>query len=452
METATKLDTWRLLLPEVIELLQEDPRDIPEALSDLHPADVGEIINNLPVELIPRFLGVFPVKQAADFLEYTSEAIRAQVIPLMDLATAGTLLDAMEPDEQVSLVAQLPEDLQKDILGRLTLDNRQEALQILQYPENTAGRLMTTEFVHVRPESTVKDALQAVKKELPTRETYFNVYVLEDGILHGVLSIRDIIIADENLKTESIMEKQVISVLPETDQEQVSLMISKYDLNSIPVVTEQGVMLGVVTVDDIIDVLVEEGTEDIQKLGGVEPLEYPYFQTSFWAIIRKRLFWLILLFTTQFFTGGAIRYYSGALESAISLVFFIPLIISSGGNAGSQSCTLITRGMATGEIRLSQALRIGLRESLAGIIMGLILGIIGIGRAILWDTGMNVALVVGFSLTAVVLAGTAVGAVLPMGLKKIGIDPAISSSPFIASFADVFGILIYFNIARAMLT
>jgi len=173
------------------------------------------------------------------------------------------------------------------------------------------------------------------------------------------------------------------------------------------------------------------GTEDIQMLGAVEPLEYPYFQTSFWTIIRKRLFWLILLFVTQFFTGGALRHYSGALENALSLIFFIPLIISSGGNAGSQSCTIIIRGLATGEIGLSHTLRIGFRESLAGITMGLILGVIGIGRAILWDTGMNVALVVGFSLTAVVIAGTFVGAVLPMGLKKIGIDPAISSSPFV---------------------
>jgi magnesium transporter len=451
METEVKMDTWRFFLPEVIEMLQEDPSVIPEALEDLHPADVGELISNLPVELIPRFLDAFPIERAADFLEYTSEPIRLEVIPHMDLATAGKLLDAMEPDEQAKIVAELPEDLQQNLLRRLTPANREEAQQILQYAENTAGRMMTTEYISVRPGSIVRDALQAVRIGLPTRESYNNVYVVDGSKLLGVLSIRDLLLADENIVVDKILVRQVISVLPELDQEQVSRMIARYDLLSIPVVDAEGRMLGVVTVDDVIDVLVEEGTEDIQKLGAVQPFEYPYFQTGFWTIFRKRIFWLVLLFFTQFFTGTAMRHYSSALENALSLVFFIPLIISSGGNAGSQSCTIITRGLATGDINLRQTPLVSFREATMGLVMGLVLGLIGIGRALLWDSGPNMAMVVGISLMCVVIAGTAIGAILPMALKKMGFDPAISSSPFIASFVDVCGILIYFNVAKMLL-
>ena len=451
MQNEVKMDTWRFFLPEVIEMLQEDPREIPEALEDLHPADVGELINNLPVELIPRFLDAFPIEHAADLFEYTSEPIRLEVIPMMDLATAAALLDAMEPDEQASIVSQLPDELQQNLLRRLTPANQEEARQILQYADNTAGRMMTTEYISVRPGRLVRDALQAVRVGLPTRESYNNVYVADGSKLVGVLSIRDLLLADENVVVDKILVRQVISVLPEVDQEQVAKMISRYDLLSIPVVDTEGRMLGVVTVDDVIDVLVEEGTEDIQKLGAVQPLEYPYFQTGFWTIFRKRIFWLILLFCTQFFTGTAMRHYSSALENALSLVFFIPLIISSGGNAGSQSCTIITRGLATGDINLRQTPLVSFREATMGLVMGLVLGIIGIGRALLWDSGPNIAMVVGISLMCVVVAGTAIGAILPMGLKKIGVDPAISSSPFIASFVDICGILIYFNVAKAIL-
>ena len=450
MET-TELSTWRVLLPEVIELLQEDPREVPEALSDLHPADVGEIINHLPVELIPRFLSAFPTDQAADFFEYTSEPLRMEVIPMMDLATAATLLDAMEPDEQADIVSKLPEELQQDLLQRLTPANKQEALQILQYPENTAGRIMTTEYISVAPKATVREALEAVKRGLPTRENYHHVYVLEGTSLMGVLSIRDLLLAEETTAIDSIMNPQVITVLPEADQEQAARLLSRYDLISVPVAAENGRMIGVVTVDDVIDVLVEEQTEDVQKLGGVEPFEYPYFQTGFWTIIRKRAVWLILLFIAEFLTGSALRHYDEALKHAISLVFFIPLIISSGGNSGSQSSTFITRALATGDIQFSNFFSVMWRESLSGVVMGVILGAIGFSRAYFWNTGVSVSIIVGLTLLGVVMVGTVVGAVLPLLLKRAGFDPAVSSAPAIASLVDVCGILIYFNIAKLFL-
>lgn len=452
METEiTKLDTSRFLLPEVIELLQEDPSQIPEALSDLHPADVGEIINNLPVELVPRLLDAFPLEKAADFFEYTSEPVRLKVLTMMDQRKAAALLDHMEPDEQANLVSQLPEDLQQELLKRLTPQNQEEARQILQYPENTAGRIMTTEYIAVGSRSSVRDAIEAVKVGLPTRETYHNVYVIDSGILHGVLSIRELLLANEADPVGSIMNRQVISVQPEMDQEQVARLISKYDLLSMPVVDSSGKMLGVVTVDDIIDVLIEEDTEDAQKLGAVEPFEYPYFQTGFWTIIRKRASWLVVLFIGELFTANALKHYEGTLESMMSLVLFIPLIISSGGNSGSQSSTIITRSLATGDIRLSNAPSVGIRELLSGLTLGLILGVIGFFRVMFWESNQVTAAIVGLSLVGVVMIGSTIGALLPMLLKKCGFDPAVSSAPFIASFVDVCGIIIYFSIARLLI-
>jgi len=450
MEMMERVDTWRFLLPEIIEMLQEDPREIPEALSELHPADVGEIINNLPVEMIPRFLDVFPIEQAADFFEYTAEPVRVEVIPLMDFATAAKLLDAMEPDEQAELIAQLPEELRENLLKRLTPANQEEALQILQYPENTAGRIMTTEYISLSPKNTVRDAIQAVKVGLPTREGYWHVYIREGHVVRGVLSLRELLLADENRALNEIMEDQVISVEPETDQEQVARLISKYDLLSIPVVTTDGKMLGVVTVDDVIDVLMEEQTEDVQRLGAVEPFEYPYFQTGFWTIIRKRATWLVLLFVSEFFTGNALRHYNSILEHALTLVFFVPLIISSGGNSGSQSSTIITRGLATGDIQPSNVFPVFFRELATGLMLGLVLGVIGFGRAMMWDSGLTISMVVGISLLGVVLVGTVVGAILPLGLKRIGLGPAVSSSPFIATLVDVCGIMIYFTVAKML--
>lgn len=452
METEiAKMDTWRFLLPEVIELLQEDPQQIPEALSDFHPADVGEIINNLPVELVPRMLDVFPIEKAADFFEYTSEPVRIKVIPMMDFTKAASLLDHMEPDEQADLVAQLPEELQQNLLKRLTPANQEEARQILQYPENTAGRIMTTEYIAVGSRTLVQDALSAVKIGLPTRETYYNVYVIDADILRGVLSIRELLLAKDSDPVGVIMKRQIISVPPEMDQEQVARMISKYDLVSMPVVDSSGRMLGVVTVDDIIDVLIEEDTEDVQKLGAVEPFEYPYFQTGFWTIVRKRASWLVLLFFGELFTGTALRHYEGTLEHMMSLVFFLPLIISSGGNTGSQSSTIITRGLATGDIRTSNAPSVGFRELLSGLMLGLILGVIGFGRALMWNAGYTTATIVGVALVGVVVIGSVVGALLPMLLKRLGFDPAVSSAPFIASFVDVCGIVIYFSVAKLLL-
>jgi magnesium transporter len=269
----------------------------------------------------------------------------------------------------------------------------------------------------------------------------------ERGTLHGVMSLRELLAAPEGARIADIAWEEVVSVPPTADRAEVARMTSDYDLVAVPVVDDAGRVIGVVTVDDVIDAMVEEQTEDVQKLGAVQPLEEPYFQAGFWSIARKRGGWLILLFLEEMFTGTALRHYEATLASAIALTFFIPLIISSGGNSGSQSATLITRALAVGDVEMRDAMRVFLRELGQGLVLGAFLGAIGFGRALMWGNGTDVAWVVSFTLLFVVVTGTIVGAMLPLLFTRLGFDPAIASSPFVASLVDVAGIIIYFNIA-----
>jgi magnesium transporter len=270
------------------------------------------------------------------------------------------------------------------------------------------------------------------------------------GVLKGRLLLRQVLAATPGTPVVEIMDPP-ISVNENTDQEQVARLISKYDLLAAPVVDAVGRLLGIVTIDDIVDVLTAEHTEDMLRLGGVEPLETPYFAAGFWLVARKRAFWLLLLFAGELLTANALGHFSSAIEEALTLVLFIPLIVSSGGNAGSQSATLITRGLAVGEIRPSQALRVAFREGGMGLAMGAGLAVIGFVRAFLGGQGPQVGLVVGLTLTIVVMFGSLIGGLLPLLFKRMGLDPAITSSPFIASLVDVAGILVYFSLATAIM-
>jgi magnesium transporter len=269
--------------------------------------------------------------------------------------------------------------------------------------------------------------------------------------LRGVLSLRELLAAPEGARIGEIAKTDVVKVTPTMPREEVAVIVSKYDLLAVPVVDAEQHILGVVTVDDVIDALVEEQTVDAQKQGAVAPLDVPYLETSFWRLARKRAGWLVLLFVEEMFTGTALRYYQDVLAGAISLVFFVPLIVSSGGNSGSQSATLITRALAVGDVDLKNALRVFVRECGQGVVLGAFLGAIGFGRALMWGNGPDVATVVALTLLAVVLTGTIAGAMLPLLFTKVGFDPAIASSPFVASFVDVAGIVIYFTIARHLL-
>ncbi len=308
---------------------------------------------------------------------------------------------------------------------------------------------MTTDYVAVSPRMHVSEALDIVRQRAREREEFvYVVYVLDKDKLAGVVSLRDLLIADSAAGIAEVMRTNVISAPPTMDQEDVARRMAKYDLNVMPVVAEDGRLLGVITIDDIIDVLVQEQTEDVQKIGAVEPLDVPYFQTSFFTFIKKRAGWLVILFVEEFFTQTALRHYDPIMEAVKGALLYVPLLISAGGNSGSQSSTLVIRGLALGEIKLRDWWRILLREAGMGIVLGCMIAFIAMGRVLMYpDQTLLFAITVGLTVLFIIVCGCTVGSMLPIILKRSGIDPATSSTPFIASLVDTLGVIIYAHVA-----
>ena len=311
---------------------------------------------------------------------------------------------------------------------------------------------MTTDYISVTSMMTVSEVIQLIRRKGAEAETIYYVYALSAGKrLDGIASARDLLLADPLQKLAEILTSNVVTVPPEMDQEEVAKRLAKYDLAAIPVVDGKGTLRGVITVDDVIDVLTQEQTEDVQRIGAVEPLEASYFQTTFWTFIRKRATWLIILFVGEFFTGSALRNYDEVIQAVSTLSYYVPLLISTGGNSGSQSASLIIRGLAVGEVKVADWWRIAGRELAQGIVLGLILAAVGMARVMMWGDGLRFGLLVGGTLIGIVVMGCVVGSMLPLLLRRVGFDPATSSSPFISSLVDLLGIIIYFNLAQVML-
>ena len=364
-------------------------------------------------------------------------------------------------DDAVDLIQELGPEEKADVMRFFDAQNRNEITALLAYKEDNAGGLMNPQFVRLRPEMTTDEAILYVRAQAKTQaETIYYNYVLDfDQKILGVVSFRELFTAPPNKKVKDLMRTDLVTVPDNMDQEEVSRRFSTYDLIALPVVDEQGRMKGVVTFDDIVEVVQEEATEDIQKFGGVEVLDAPYFNITFMEMIRKRAGWLTVLFLGEMFTATAMGKYSSEIEKAVVLALFIPLIISSGGNSGSQASTLIIRSMALGEIRLRDWWRVFIREVSTGVVLGAILGLIGLTRILVWpqrDTlygehYMIIAGTVALSLVGVVMYGTLMGSMLPFILRSLKLDPAASSAPFVATLVDVSGLVIYFSVASWML-
>ena len=443
-----------LIAPDILALLEESPNDVAAETEELHAADLADVAEALPIEQVKTLLRVLPAERAADLLEYLDEELRAELLEDMPTTQAAKLVSEMTPDDRVDVLEELEEERAEQILAEIPPEARRETEQLLAYPPDTAGGLMTTEFVQVAETLTVDQALANVRRiaRAGRREAMHAIYVTDErGALRGVMSLRELLAAPDGSRIADIAWEEVVSVPATADRAEVARVTSDYDLVAVPVVDAQGRVLGVVTVDDVIDAMVEEQTEDVQKLGAVQPLEEPYFQAGFWSIARKRGGWLIVLFIGEMFTGTALRHYEATLAGAIALTFFIPLIISSGGNSGSQSATLITRALAVGDVELRDAVRVITRELGQGLVLGAFLGLIGFARAVMWGNPTDVAWVVSLTLVAVVITGTVVGAMLPLLFTRLGFDPAIASSPFVSSLVDVAGIVIYLSIAIQLL-
>ena len=442
-----------LILPELRDFLANgETQHIRIALEDLHPADIADIAGYLERKEAAALITALDLRPAIEVFEQLAPDLQVELIEALGRERLGRILDGMNPDDRAHLARRLPERTVEALLPLIAQAERNDVRRLLEYPEGTAGSIMTTEYVALGGDLKVEQALAKIREVAPDRETIYYIYVTDaERRLRGVCSMRDIITALPRKSLEDIMVARPVTVNVREDQEAVARTFEKYDLAALPVVDDDGRLVGIVTVDDVLDVLEEETTEDVHQVGGVGKVDLPYFAAGFWLLVRKRSTWLILLFVEELLTGTVLRAYEASLERVVALMFFVPLIISSGGNSGSQSATLVTRGLAVGDVKLGDVLPVFLREGAMGIVLGLLLGAIGWVRAILWGNGVGVAGVVGISLVFVILTGTIVGALLPLGLRRLGFDPAVSSSPFIASLVDVIGLIIYFNVAHVLL-
>jgi len=448
-----------LLGPDIKEVLKEDPQQLQELLEELemHPEDLADIVAELGPDEASTFLTKLPASEAAPIFERLDDHEQQELAIQMPTESVAAIASEMEPDDRADLFSVLPPQIGDQVFERLEkvdAEAAEEVREIEQYPDTAAGHLMTTKFVSVPPHATVAETLATVKafvKENPDSPVY-NVYVIENDALQGLASLRELIAAESTDNLDDVARTNIITVPPLMDQEDVARMMAKYDLAAIPVVDDKDVLHGVITIDDIVDVLTQEQTEDVQKIGAVEPLDVPYFQTTFGAFIKKRAGWLVILFFEEFFTQTALRAYEPIMNAVTGALLYVPLLISAGGNSGSQSSTLVIRGLAVGEIKLRDWWRILFRELAMGMTLGVIIAVIAMGRVLMYpDQTALFALTVGTTVFFIIIAGCTVGSMLPLMLKRFGIDPATSSTPFIASLVDTIGVVIYAHVAKIIM-
>jgi magnesium transporter len=445
----------KVLGPDITELIRESPQEIAAAVADLHPADIAELLDELPREdRIVLFEALPPEQGAAVLSELKGETLRL-ILHQASPDKLGPQLDRLPSDEATFLLEHVTQRQRETLLAKMSPRDAEEVKRLLRYAPRTAGRLMSEKFARINPEWTVAETLEHLKRIDPEVETIQSLYAVDsNGHLVGAVSLRKLFPAPSDKRIEELMARNLMTVRPDTPQEQVARLVSKYDIHAIPVVDEQNRPLGIVTVDDVIDVLIEEQTEDMLHLAGVsakEEVTEGYFATSPVRNIRARFNWLLLLFVTETLTGTVLRHFESELAKVVALSFFIPLLIGTGGNSGSQTVTTIVRGLAVGEIRLRDFGRVVWREASSGFVLGLLLGVVGFGRALLWGSTMPLAMTVGVSILVICAWANAVGSAIPMIATAVKIDPTIMSAPLIATLVDATGLFIYFMIARSIL-
>ncbi|MEZ4649622.1 MAG: magnesium transporter [Candidatus Eisenbacteria bacterium] len=448
----SRLATVQLLLPDLREAIGVDPASAAGLFEELHPADGVDLISALEDEEILTLFTNLPPADTATLTAFMEASTAYELLRQLPSELVADILEEMDPDDGAELLAEFEDDEQAQVLSQMEKEDREETEALLAHEEETAGRLMTPHFVTVPIEGTAATAIERARAGAREEWSMHSLYVVDEAqILRGRVTLMEVLAAEPDAKIADLMDTDPPKVYVDTDQEEVARVVSKYDLIAVPVLERSGALAGIITVDDMVDILIEEGTEDAHRLGAVEPLDNPYFSTGFWEMAWKRGMWLCLLFFVTMFTGTVLQHSSDMLTHTLNLILFVPLVIASGGNSGAQSATLVTRALATGEVRVGNAIRVAGREIGMGLSLGFVLATLGFARALLWDTGDRVAWIVAITLICVCTWGALLGSMLPLLLKKAGIDPAIASSPFVASMVDVSGILLYMAVAHAIL-
>ena len=452
-----------LLQPEIKSLI--DARNftaLRELFEEMPPVDVAEIILDLPEDEQVIIFRILPHALAADVFEYLDVDVDAQQQLLRGMAheQVVAILNEMSPDDRTALLEELPSAAARQLIRLLTPEERQIAQELLGYPEGSVGRLMTPDLIAIDAKWTVRETLNYVRENGRDSETLNVIYVVDErGKLIDDLRIREFLLTPLDKQVNELMDETFVALSATDTQEDALNIFRKYDRSALPVLDSTGVLVGLVTIDDMLDVAQEEATEDMEKFGGMEAMDEAYMRVPLVTMVRKRATWLVVLFLGEMLTASAMGYYEGAIAKAVVLALFLPMIISSGGNSGSQASMLIIRAMALGEVTLRDWWRVMRKELVAGLLLGLVLGSIGFLRVAIWAQfsdvygphWMLVAITVGVALIGVVLWGSLAGSMLPFLLRRLGADPATSSAPFVATLVDVTGLIIYFSLALLIL-
>lgn len=445
----------RDLLERIQQRSDESLAGVGERVADLPAPDLADLVNQLSRAEAAMVIMMLPVPRAIELCDQPTLRRRGAILEQLEPDRAAGILDGLSADERTDIIQQMSQHARRRVLPKLRPIVRVEVEHLLEYPAHTAGGIMTTEFVRLDPTMTVGDALRHIRAVARDKESIYACYVLEPGSwrLLGAVSLRDLVMAELQSLVGEVMRRNPITVAALEDRESVAHKMAKYNLLAVPVLEPSGRVVGFVTVDDVIDVLIEEQTEDIMRMAAVEPgaLDRPYFDNSIARVVRKRVGWLLLLFVAETFTGTVLRYFESELAAVVALSFFIPLLIGTGGNAGSQTVTTIIRGIALGEIRVRQAWRVLGRETSTGATIGVLIAVVAFARALLWGSSMALALTVSISVLAICAWSTTIGSLIPLMAHRLRIDPAVLSAPLIATLVDATGLVIYFSIAKVIL-
>ena len=421
------------------------------ALEALRAPDQADLFSELEDEQQTALLPRLDPEDAANILEELDDEDAADLVATLPRETIARIIDEMEPDEAADLIGELEPADQAFVLDRL--EDQAEVRPLLLHAEDSAGGLMTSDFLALGRRMTVAEALTALRDWKPDAEEIYDAYVVDrHGRLAGTISMRQLLIEEPTVVLADVVDTDLVSVLVGTDQEEVARLMSRYDLATLPVVDTQAMLVGVITIDDVVDVLEEETTEDFQRFGGTEPLDRPYLDSSVLTVVRKRVGWLLLLFLTETLTGSVLRHFEETMAAVVSLAFFIPLLIGTGGNAGSQTTSTIIRALAVEDLDKRGLLKPLFHELSVGIVLGLVMGVVAYGRAMLWGTGEAVALTVSVSIATIVIWANALGSLLPIFAHRLKIDPTVVSGPAMSTLVDATGLFIYFTVAGIILT
>lgn len=420
------------------------------AIEALRAPDQADLFHELEDEHQTALLPRLDPEDSADILEELDDEDAARLVATLPPDTVVRIIDEMEPDEAVDLLVEMEPADQEYVLARL--EDAAELRPMLLHPEDTAGGLMTSEFLALGRRMTVADALAALRTWKPDAEDIHEVYAVDRlGRLVGMIGMRQLLMQEPATILNDVIDPETVFVSVAADQEEAARLMSRYDLASLPVIDAQGALVGVITIDDVIDVLEEEATEDFQRFGGGEPLDRPYLESGILAVVRKRIGWLLLLFITETLTGSVLRHFEQEMAAVVSLAFFIPLLIGTGGNAGSQTTSTIIRALAVEDLDKRGLLKPLLHELLVGVVLGSILAVVAYGRALLWGTGTAVALTVSVAIFAIVVWANVLGSVLPILASRLRIDPTVVSGPAMSTLVDATGLFIYFTVAGIIL-